>query len=165
MSLSAELGDASLTSEFILFSRSNRVRLPTPIALGMYLTDLDSSSPSPFWKPQSQSRESTPKKTGRDPSIVVGAAYSHADILKFDALYAGENPGHNAPAYLDVETYLAPLLGPKHLRPRIRIRSEVQQPRLRRDPHPVRPLLRPSRITSTSCRIQTMTGRQTRKRT
>lgn len=163
--MSVELRDASLTSDFILFPRSNRVRLPTPIALGMCLTDLDSSSPSPFWKPQSQSRESTPKKTGRDSNIVVGAAYSHTDILKFDTLYGGENPGHSVSAYLDVGTYPAPLLGPKHPPPRIPTRSEVQQPRLRRAQHPVRPLLRPSRITSTSCRTQTMTGRQTRKRT
>ncbi|CAI0654211.1 unnamed protein product, partial [Colletotrichum noveboracense] len=43
------------------------------------------SSASPFWKPPPP-RENTPKRTGRDPSLVVGAAYSHADILKFDSL-------------------------------------------------------------------------------
>ncbi|KAK9415358.1 hypothetical protein SUNI508_10548 [Seiridium unicorne] len=42
-----------------------------------------SESTSPFWKVQ---RETTPKKTGRDPNLVVGAAYSHADMLKFDSL-------------------------------------------------------------------------------
>lgn len=44
------------------------------------------SSASPFWKaPQ---RESTPKKNTRDASgLVVGAAYSHADMLKLDSLY------------------------------------------------------------------------------
>ncbi|KAI0134157.1 rab-GTPase-TBC domain-containing protein [Xylariales sp. AK1849] len=41
-----------------------------------------SESSSPFWKIQ---RETTPKKTGRDPNLVVGAAYSHADMLKFDS--------------------------------------------------------------------------------
>ncbi|KAI0164382.1 RabGAP/TBC [Hypoxylon sp. FL1284] len=40
-------------------------------------------SVSPFWSTQ---REGTPKRTGRDPSLVVGASYSHADMLKFDNL-------------------------------------------------------------------------------
>ncbi|OTB07020.1 hypothetical protein M426DRAFT_257440 [Hypoxylon sp. CI-4A] len=40
-------------------------------------------SASPFWRAQ---REGTPKRTGRDPNLVVGAAYSHADMLKFDNL-------------------------------------------------------------------------------
>ncbi|KAK2777010.1 GTPase activating protein [Colletotrichum kahawae] len=44
-----------------------------------------SDSASPFWKPPPP-RENTPKRTGRDSSLVVGAAYSHADILKFDSL-------------------------------------------------------------------------------
>ncbi|KAK2023327.1 GTPase-activating protein gyp1 [Colletotrichum zoysiae] len=43
-----------------------------------------SDSASPFWKPPP--RENAPKRTGRDPNLVVGAAYSHADILKFDSL-------------------------------------------------------------------------------
>ncbi|KAI0394687.1 GTPase activating protein [Xylariaceae sp. FL0594] len=42
-----------------------------------------SESSSPFWRP---SRAGTPKRTGRDASLVVGAAYSHADMLKFDNL-------------------------------------------------------------------------------
>ncbi|KAH8893378.1 RabGAP/TBC [Thozetella sp. PMI_491] len=43
-----------------------------------------SDSASPFWRaPQ---RETPPPKKGRDSSLVVGAAYSHADILKFDNL-------------------------------------------------------------------------------
>ncbi|KAK8055415.1 GTPase-activating protein [Apiospora rasikravindrae] len=48
------------------------------------------SSASPFWRP---SRDGTPKKNGnssrnssRDPNKVIGAAYSHADMLKFDSL-------------------------------------------------------------------------------
>ena len=49
------------------------------------LTDPEHSSASPFWRaPQ---RETTPKKGGRDPNLVVGAAYSHADLLKIDSLY------------------------------------------------------------------------------
>lgn len=47
-------------------------------------------SASPFWRPPL--RESAPKRSvttpaGRDPNLVVGAAYSHADMLKFDILY------------------------------------------------------------------------------
>ncbi|KAK1760552.1 GTPase activating protein [Echria macrotheca] len=43
-----------------------------------------SDSASPFWKaPQ---RETPPTKKTRDSSLVVGAAYSHADMLKFDSL-------------------------------------------------------------------------------
>ncbi|KAI0885429.1 RabGAP/TBC [Annulohypoxylon maeteangense] len=42
-----------------------------------------SESASPFWRAQ---RESTPKRVGRDPNLVVGAAYSHADMLKLDNL-------------------------------------------------------------------------------
>ncbi|KAM4066007.1 rab-GTPase-TBC domain-containing protein [Hirsutella rhossiliensis] len=48
-----------------------------------------SESASPFWKPPA--RENAPKRgvtptSSRDPNLVVGAAYSHADILKFDTL-------------------------------------------------------------------------------
>lgn len=43
-----------------------------------------SNSTSPFWKPPP--RDHGPKKTGRDSSLVKGAAYSHADMLKFDSL-------------------------------------------------------------------------------
>ncbi|KAI2467559.1 RabGAP/TBC [Annulohypoxylon bovei var. microspora] len=42
-----------------------------------------SESASPFWRAQ---RESTPKRVGRDPNLVVGASYSHADMLKLDNL-------------------------------------------------------------------------------
>ncbi|KAI1487952.1 rab-GTPase-TBC domain-containing protein [Biscogniauxia mediterranea] len=42
-----------------------------------------SESATPFWRIQ---REGTPKRTGRDSNLVVGAAYSHADMLKFDNL-------------------------------------------------------------------------------
>ncbi|KAI1462671.1 RabGAP/TBC [Annulohypoxylon moriforme] len=42
-----------------------------------------SESASPFWRAQ---REGTPKRVGRDPNLVVGASYSHADMLKLDNL-------------------------------------------------------------------------------
>ncbi|KAK8095902.1 GTPase-activating protein GYP1 [Apiospora kogelbergensis] len=45
-----------------------------------------SRSASPFWRP---SRDGTPKRnvsSTRDPNKVIGAAYSHADMLKFDSL-------------------------------------------------------------------------------
>ncbi|KAF2969593.1 hypothetical protein GQX73_g3966 [Xylaria multiplex] len=47
------------------------------------LGDGPGRSSSPFWRAP---REGTPKRTGRDPNLVVGAAYSHADMLKFDNL-------------------------------------------------------------------------------
>jgi hypothetical protein len=55
---------------------------------GSTLVDLLSSSASPFWRPPP--RESTSmsgKKPARESSgLVVGAAYSHADMLKFDSM-------------------------------------------------------------------------------
>ncbi|KAH9906660.1 GTPase-activating protein gyp1 [Xylariomycetidae sp. FL2044] len=42
-----------------------------------------SESASPFWRVQ---REGTPKRSVRDQNLVVGAAYSHADMLKLDNL-------------------------------------------------------------------------------
>ncbi|RFU76526.1 gtpase-activating gyp1 [Trichoderma arundinaceum] len=49
-----------------------------------------SESVSPFWRPplrDSASRRSVTNPAGRDGSnLVVGAAYSHADVLKFDSL-------------------------------------------------------------------------------
>lgn len=52
---------------------------------------MQSRSASPFWKPPI--RENAPTRSGtasagRDPNFVVGAAYSHADMLKFDSLCA-----------------------------------------------------------------------------
>ncbi|AEO63480.1 uncharacterized protein THITE_2108812 [Thermothielavioides terrestris NRRL 8126] len=48
-----------------------------------------SDAASPFWRapPPPAARDAPPpKKTTRDSSLVVGAAYSHADMLKFDSL-------------------------------------------------------------------------------
>ncbi|KAI2624079.1 GTPase activating protein [Xylaria nigripes] len=42
-----------------------------------------SESSSPFWR---ASRDGTPKRAGRDANLVIGAAYSHTDMLKFDNL-------------------------------------------------------------------------------
>ncbi|KAL1894717.1 GTPase-activating protein [Sporothrix stenoceras] len=52
-------------------------------------------STSPFWR--QPHREAAPKTSSdsgnrRDPGIVVGAAYSHADILKFDNLSSSGRP-------------------------------------------------------------------------
>lgn len=44
------------------------------------------SSAPPFWR--APPRDTPPPKKTRDSSLVVGAAYSHADMLKFDSMYA-----------------------------------------------------------------------------
>ncbi|GAW16281.1 hypothetical protein ANO14919_057040 [Xylariales sp. No.14919] len=64
-----------------MFSSSGGGKKP-PQQQEMVQVDRSESS-SPFWR---ASREGTPKRTGRDPNLVVGAAYSHADMLKFDNL-------------------------------------------------------------------------------
>ncbi|KAI1336784.1 rab-GTPase-TBC domain-containing protein [Xylariaceae sp. FL0016] len=64
-----------------MFSSSGSGKKPPP---QQEMVQVDrSESASPFWRVQ---REGTPKRTGRDPNLVVGAAYSHADMLKFDNL-------------------------------------------------------------------------------
>ncbi|KAM3519426.1 hypothetical protein NHJ13051_007513 [Beauveria bassiana] len=53
-----------------------------------------SDSSSPFWRPQLErntSRRSVTAPASRDPNAVIGAAYSHADIVKFDALNASNS--------------------------------------------------------------------------
>ncbi|KAK3187021.1 GTPase-activating protein [Lecanicillium sp. MT-2017a] len=49
-----------------------------------------SDSASPFWRPQLQrnasSKRSVTTPAPRDPNVVVGAAYSHADMLKLDSM-------------------------------------------------------------------------------
>ncbi|KAF4636333.1 hypothetical protein G7Y89_g1761 [Cudoniella acicularis] len=47
-----------------------------------------SESASPFWRGRTSDarRESSPKAPQRDSGLVVGASYSHADMLKFDNL-------------------------------------------------------------------------------
>ena len=52
------------------------------------LTIESSRSTSPFWRRRpSNGRHSSSKGRGYDPNVVVGASYSHADMLKFDSLY------------------------------------------------------------------------------
>ncbi|KAI4866715.1 RabGAP/TBC [Hypoxylon rubiginosum] len=65
-----------------MFSSSGSGKKP-PSQQEMIQVDRSDRSTSPFWSVQ---REGTPKRTGRDPSLVVGASYSHADMLKFDNL-------------------------------------------------------------------------------
>ncbi|KAG6006580.1 hypothetical protein E4U21_006878 [Claviceps maximensis] len=61
-----------------------------PAAAPQEMVQVDrSDSTSPFWK--SPVKDNAPKRSmttpaGRDSSVVVGAAYSHADMLKFDSL-------------------------------------------------------------------------------
>ncbi|KAI0479909.1 GTPase activating protein [Xylaria cf. heliscus] len=64
-----------------MFSSSGSGKKP-PQQQEMVQVDRSESS-SPFWRAP---REGTPKRTGRDSNLVVGAAYSHADMLKFDNL-------------------------------------------------------------------------------
>lgn len=52
--------------------------------------DASASSASPFWRPPVRDnalKRSVTSPAARDPNLVVGAAYSHADMLKFDSLY------------------------------------------------------------------------------
>ncbi|CAN8106022.1 unnamed protein product [Discula destructiva] len=48
-----------------------------------------SDSTTPFWRNATAANGS--KKTARESSLVVGAAYSHADMLKFDTLNTGSS--------------------------------------------------------------------------
>ncbi|KAG6027334.1 hypothetical protein E4U41_000960 [Claviceps citrina] len=68
-----------------------------PAASPQEMVQVDrSESASQFWRPPI--KDNAPKRTlttpaGRDPNFVVGAAYSHADMLKFDSLsLAGTRP-------------------------------------------------------------------------
>lgn len=51
-------------------------------------------SSSPFWRARTASgrRDASPKKQSSDSGsgLVVGAGYSHADILKFDNLHVSQ---------------------------------------------------------------------------
>jgi hypothetical protein len=49
------------------------------------LANIWCSAASPFWR--GAARDPAPAKKTRDSGLVVGAAYSHADMLKFDSLY------------------------------------------------------------------------------
>ena len=59
------------------------------------LTFRNRRATSPFWRQRpSVSRHGSSKNKVYDPSVVVGASYSHADMLKFDELcgYSGDEP-------------------------------------------------------------------------
>ncbi|KIL96304.1 gtpase-activating protein gyp1 [Fusarium avenaceum] len=70
------------------------------IAMGQ--TD-QSTSASPFWRPPPRdSHNSTPKRnmtspTGHGSGLVVGAAYSHADMLNFDSLNSSSSARPRTP--------------------------------------------------------------------
>ncbi|KAK2589460.1 GTPase-activating protein, partial [Conoideocrella luteorostrata] len=68
-----------------------------PAASPQEMVQVDrSESASPFWRPPirgNASKRSVTTPAGRDPNFVVGAAYSHADMLKFDSLsLSGSRP-------------------------------------------------------------------------
>ncbi|KAK3995144.1 GTPase-activating protein gyp1 [Cladorrhinum sp. PSN332] len=57
-----------------------------------------SDSASPFWRAPQRETPPPKKTTARDSNLVVGAAYSHADILKFDSLnISGSGPRPRTP--------------------------------------------------------------------
>ncbi|CZR60465.1 related to GYP1 [Phialocephala subalpina] len=68
-----------------MFSSSNGSKKPTQQEMVQVER---SESASPFWKSRTSEgrRDSSPMKPVRDPGLVVGASYSHADMLKFDNL-------------------------------------------------------------------------------
>ncbi|KIH88592.1 hypothetical protein SPBR_06684 [Sporothrix brasiliensis 5110] len=77
-----------------MFSSSGGGKKPPNQQQQQEMVQVDrADSTSPFWRPPP--RETAPKTSSdsggrRDPGIVVGAAYSHADILKFDSLYVAD---------------------------------------------------------------------------
>ncbi|KAM7189044.1 GTPase activating protein [Rhypophila sp. PSN 637] len=72
----------------MMFSSSGSGKKAPPQQEMVQVASDRSDSASPFWKaPQRETpppKKSPPK--GRDSGLVVGASYSHADILKFDSL-------------------------------------------------------------------------------
>ncbi len=83
------------------------------------------SSASPFWRPQlernASSKRSVTTPVPREPNVVVGAGYSHADMLKLDSMYVLglEPPGASA----DLITYTSPGIYPaRHHAPKRRPR-------------------------------------------
>ncbi|KJK77067.1 hypothetical protein H634G_07643 [Metarhizium anisopliae BRIP 53293] len=84
-----------------MWSSSGSGKKP-PAAQPQEMVQVDrSESASPFWRPPV--REHAPKRSvttpaGRDPNFVVGAAYSHADMLKFDSLSLSGNRPKTPPS-------------------------------------------------------------------
>ncbi|KAH8820950.1 GTPase-activating protein gyp1 [Xylogone sp. PMI_703] len=54
-----------------------------------------STSASPFWRSRASDgrRDPSPKNQGKESGLVVGASYSHADMLKFDSLSLSSSSG------------------------------------------------------------------------
>jgi hypothetical protein len=50
--------------------------------------DKNYSNASPFWRTSSANSQREQKQQATPERKVIGASYSHADILKFDNLYA-----------------------------------------------------------------------------
>ena len=97
------------------------------------------SSASPFWRtPQ---RETPPARKTRDSGLVVGAAYSHADMLKFDSLYATTCKVASLADLLGSGTFPTPdhARGPhlRHHRPEAPQRPRLQTRRARGSDHPL----------------------------
>jgi hypothetical protein len=127
-------------------------------------------SASPFWRPpprdslSSSSKRNIASPPGHGSGLVVGAAYSHADMLKFDSLYA------ELPLYLRERAFVAdvdipgtptPLDLEHHPPPhRPRFESKKLLPLQRRHLERTVPLL--IRATSTFFLTRTMTGRRTK---
>ncbi|KAK3944073.1 GTPase activating protein [Diplogelasinospora grovesii] len=68
-----------------MFSSSGGGRKPPPPQQEMVQVDR-SDAASPFWRAPQRETPPPKKTTTRDSSLVVGASYSHADMLKFDSL-------------------------------------------------------------------------------
>ncbi|KAG6027289.1 hypothetical protein E4U19_002122 [Claviceps sp. Clav32 group G5] len=86
--------------DLIMWSSSGGGKKPAATPQEMVQVDR-SESASPFWRPPI--RENAPPRSGtapagRDPNFVVGAAYSHADMLKFDSLSVTANRPRTPPS-------------------------------------------------------------------
>ncbi|GAB0134856.1 hypothetical protein EsDP_00003211 [Epichloe bromicola] len=73
-----------------------------PVASPQEMVQVDrSESASPFWRPpikDNAHKRIVTTPAGRDPNFVVGAGYSHADMLKFDSLNLSGNRPNTPPS-------------------------------------------------------------------
>ncbi|KAK3365796.1 RabGAP/TBC [Lasiosphaeria ovina] len=79
-----------------MFSSSAGGKKPPP----QEMVQVDrSDAATPFWRAPQRETPPPPKKTTtRDPGLVVGASYSHADMLRFDTLNVSGRPRTPPPA-------------------------------------------------------------------
>lgn len=155
-----------------MLNRSIRVCI---ICLGLYTLSSraeasSTRSASPFWRPpprdslSSSSKRNIASPTGHGSGLVVGAAYSHADMLKFDSLYAELPPCLGTRTFVvdvDIPGTPTPLDLEHHPPPhRPRFESKKLLPLRRRHLGRTVPLL--IRVISTSYQTRTMTGRRTK---